>query len=180
MLEYIQLQGRGESFMKLEDVSCFLQYCQIRYSGEPMSDTRLWIITYMAQCWHIMGHGTGLFEGRFAKTAQGPVPVETVKQRISGQFHQIHHDRAMFAFLSEVFVQTMDRTDQQLLQWISWQPKNHVYTTCVSETQMKKAITGLPPLRMFVDHIDDMVDAGYLNGIGPIIVPERYMEEVSA
>lgn len=166
--------------MKLEDVSCFLQYCQIRYTGNPMKDTRLWIIAYMAQCWHIMGYGTGLFEGRFVRTVDGPVPVQTLKQQVSGKFHQIHHDQEMFTFLSEVFIQTMDCTDQQLLAWMGWKPKTHVYQTCVSETQMKKAITALPPLRMFTDHIDDMVEAGYVNGIGPIIISDRTSISVSA
>lgn len=157
--------------MKLEDVSCFLQYCQIRYTGSPMEDTRLWIISYMAQCWHMMGYGTGLFEDGFVKTASGPVPKETIHDNISNRFHDIHLNSEMFQFLSEVFVQTMDRTDQQLLDMIRWKPKNQVYVTKVSDTQMKKAITSLPTLRMFEDHIDDMIDIGYVKGIGPIVIP---------
>lgn len=165
--------------MKLEDVSCFLQYCQIRSTGSAMKDTRLWIVTYMAQCWHIMGYGTGLFEGHFVKTETGPVPSEMLKDRLCAHLHDIRPDHEVFSFLCEVFVQTMDKTDAQLLDMISWKPKNRIYTTSVSDLQMEKAITGLPPLRMFVDHIDDMVDAGYLNGIGPIILPAYSACEIS-
>lgn len=164
--------------MKLSDVSCFMRYCHYRYTGNQIDNTRLWILLYMAQCWHIRGYENALFEGTFRRSVNGPVLVEDDHTVGVKHYDVSKVSKEDFEFLMDVFIATMDCSNKELLEMMCWKDRDYTQFAYIEGMQMRDAMKCMPSLRTSEDYIDDMPEAGYINGIGPAVLPERYMDHI--